>query len=96
MSQCKFSKEACITENDERLEIPEQTMNFQCAVKRAFLLDYTHAANAFGASLTRLQRDIGTVPQAEYDNLYEVTEEARERLESARRVMVRHVGNHGC
>lgn len=71
-------------------------MSDGCATKIAFLLDYSAAANAYSDAVLRLHNRAGSVQRSEYDELFNITEEARGRTESVRLAMEQHISSHGC
>ena len=71
-------------------------MSDNCAIKTAFLFDYSVASNAFSHAVVSLHQQAETVKRAEYEQLYKITEEARGKAESARLTVEHHASSHGC
>jgi DNA-binding Lrp family transcriptional regulator len=67
-----------------------------CEEKARLLAEYETTTKDFAASITDLQRKIGTSPKTEYDRLQRATDEARLKSEQARLALERHVAAHGC
>jgi hypothetical protein len=67
-----------------------------CEEKTRLVAEYKTATNKFAATVTDLQRKMGTSPKADYDRLQRVTDEARVKSEQARLALEQHVASHGC
>ena len=67
-----------------------------CEEKARLVADYEAATKRFSASVTNLQRKMGTSPKAEYDRLQRVSDEARVKSEQSRIALEQHVAAHRC
>jgi hypothetical protein len=67
-----------------------------CAEKTRLLLEYNRATEQYSALLNELHTRMGTVSQAEYQQLRGATEQARMHSEYARLALEDHVSKHGC
>jgi transposase-like protein len=67
-----------------------------CEEKARLVAEYEETTKKFSASITELQRKMGTSPKAEYDRLQHTVDEARLKSEQARLALDQHVVKHGC
>ena len=67
-----------------------------CKEKQRLLEAYQEATEKYSAALTELRQKIGTLPKAEYDALYQTTEELLQDVAAARIKVQAHVQDHGC
>jgi hypothetical protein len=67
-----------------------------CEEKARLVGEYEAATKRFAASVTDLQRKIGTSLKAEYDRRVRVSDEARVKSEQSRLALKQHVAAHRC
>ena len=67
-----------------------------CEEKARLVADYEAATKRFSASVTNLQRKMGTSPKGEYDRLQRISDEARVKSEQSRLALEQHVAAHRC
>jgi hypothetical protein len=67
-----------------------------CEEKRRLLVEYDAATQAYFQAMSDLRGRMGRLPKAVYDQLFEETENARYRSESARTALLQHIRNHNC
>lgn len=67
-----------------------------CEEKRRLLMEYDAATQAYFRAMSDLSAKMGTSPKELYDRLFQATETARSRSESARTVLLQHIRNHNC
>jgi hypothetical protein len=67
-----------------------------CEEKERLLAAYQTATEAFAASVTDLQRTMGTSSLTEYQRLQRVADDARLKSERARLALESHSASHGC
>jgi hypothetical protein len=67
-----------------------------CEEKRRLLIEYDAATQAYFRAMNDLRAKMGTSPKELYDGLFQATETARARSESARTALLQHIRNHNC
>jgi hypothetical protein len=67
-----------------------------CPEKVSLVAAYFHATSNYQRSVATLNRFIGTIQKAEYENIREWTEKARTDADSARLALEAHIAEHGC
>jgi hypothetical protein len=64
--------------------------------KTQLMTGYGTATGAFADAVTKLEHEMGTLSQAEYDRRAQAVNEAQIKSEEARLAVERHVGMHRC
>ena len=67
-----------------------------CVEKTRLLLEYDAATQAYFRAMSDLRAKMGTSPKDIYDHLFQATERARAKSESARAALLQHIRIHSC
>ncbi len=67
-----------------------------CIHKSKLLDTYEECANAYSSAVTGLRQKMGVLSKAEYEGVYNHTEELRLKAQDAQEVLLEHITQHGC
>ena len=67
-----------------------------CEEKKRLLLEYDVTTQAYAHAMNELRVQMGTTLKAQYDRLFQATEEVRSRSEVARNALLKHIQAHHC
>jgi hypothetical protein len=68
----------------------------ECRERTALLAICRHAAGTYSAKRAEIEEQISMSFEAEYEALYQLADDAKDTVISARNNLKRHVAEHGC
>jgi len=67
-----------------------------CEEKKRLLMEYDAATQTYFRAMSDLRGNMGTSPKDIYDQLFQATEVARAKSETARAALLEHMQRHKC